>query len=273
LAKTKTKEPSAVEPRLGAWVIRPRPDDELGLFDFSLRDPGWNPPDQEKLTVRVSTMLMEVLESDLDDERKAYYVAHARRILTTGCVQQGPRTEAAAQQLSALEAQFATRDLAQQLANETNRRAWCALYLFFFAAGLGLVLRRFGNILTGVNSTTLCGVAFVWAGCMAAELVSDISIPNVQTVAEYRRLISLLTNPLLRLLGSALTTEALVAAAQNGAITLKVGTLDLTQAWTNVGTSFFLGFAIGLFGTDAAKIIIGRLRGTLRGDESSPRKR
>ena len=95
---------------------------------------------------------------------------------------------------------------------------------------------------------------------MAAEVVSDVSIPNVQTVAEYRRLISLLTNPLLRLFGSALTTEAIVVAAQKGAITLKVGTLDLTQAWTNVGTSFFLGFAIGLFGTDAAKIIIGRLR-------------
>jgi hypothetical protein len=185
-----------------------------------------------------------------------------------------PRTEVAAQELSALEAQFATRDLAQQLANETNRRAWCAFYLFIFAVVLGLVLRRFGNILTGINSPTLCGVAFVWAGCMAAEVVSDVSIPNVQTVAEYRRLISLLTNPLLRLFGSALTTEAIVVAAQKGAITLKVGTLDLTQAWTNVGTSFFLGFAIGLFGTDAAKIIIGRLRGTLRGDEpSSPRKR
>lgn len=249
----------------GAWIIVPRKDDPLGLFDFALRDPkATSPPAQEKLTIRVSEFLSEILDSDLDNARKAYYIEEARRLLFKGCVQPRPGTAIALEQMGALESRYVTRDLAIQLSREARVHMRLAAWLLGAALAVALALRVFGQMLPGIDPVALSGVAIVWIGCMAAEIVSDLAIPKIEKIADYQRLSRMLSSPPMRLIGSALAVEAVVAAVQNGAITLKLGSLDLTKAWDSPGVAFFLGFGLGLLGSDAAKLIVGRLRKEFR---------
>ena len=252
-------------PAFGSWIIIPRQNDPLGLFDFAPRDPqAISPPAQEKLTMRVSEFLSEILDSDLDNDRKAYYIAEARRRLFKGCVQQKPRPEIALKEMDELESRYITRDLAIQLSREARVHMRLAAALLGAALAVALALRVFGQMVPGIDQVALSGVAIVWVGCMAAEIVSDLAVPKIEKIADYQRLSRMLSSPILRLIGSALGVEAVVAAVQNGAITLKLGNLDLTKAWENPGVAFFLGFGLGLLGSDVAKLLVSRLRKEFR---------
>lgn len=255
---TRTAETNRL-PRYGAYVIVPR-DDDSGIFDWHQRDPEVVPARaQEILAGRIHEFQDELIESNLSPEREKMYLEHAQRIFNKGCVQQNPRTEIASEELNQLVTSFVIRDLSIRLASETRRYTILALILLVTSLVAAVFCRYFGKT-EAFDGHAVSAYFVIWAASMAGIVVSNVAIPFVSKIADYQNQRRLLSDPLLRMLSVGFGSIAVALALENGGLTLKVGTLDLTKVEDSVGIASLVGFVCAFVGSDLVKTIVGFFR-------------